>query len=56
MSFEVSRLPAGTACALGPVERPPSLPYGGRPAATFVGPAGELIELIESGAVGAAIE
>lgn len=56
VSFEVNRLPAQPASALGPTERPPSLPYGGRRTSTSVGPAGELIELIESGAVGAEIE
>jgi len=51
VSFEVSELPIQPASALGPTERPPSLPYGGRRTSTCVGPAGELIELIESGAV-----
>ena len=56
VSFEVNELPMRPASSLGTTERPPSLPYGGRRTSTCVGPAGELIELIESGAVGAGIE
>jgi hypothetical protein len=56
VSFEVPQLPMQAPSTLGPTERPPSPPYGGRRTFACVGPAGELIELIESGAVGAAIE
>jgi hypothetical protein len=56
VSFEVDRLPVQPASALGPTECPPIPPYGGRRTLTCVGPAGELIELIETGAVGAEIE
>jgi len=56
VSFEVNQFPTQSASELGPTERPPSLPYGGRRTRACVGPDGELIELIESGAVGAGIE
>lgn len=49
VSFEVDRLPEALPSRLGPVERPAGLPYGGRRACACVGPAGELIELVESG-------
>jgi len=48
VSFEVARLPEPLLSSLGPTGRPAGLPYGGRRACTCVGPAGELIELIES--------
>jgi catechol 2,3-dioxygenase-like lactoylglutathione lyase family enzyme len=51
VSFEVAQIPTPPPGALGPTERPPSPPYGGRRTSTCVGPAGELIELIESGTV-----
>jgi catechol 2,3-dioxygenase-like lactoylglutathione lyase family enzyme len=56
VSFELDQLPVQPASALGPTECPPSPPYGGRRTLTCVGPAGELIELIETEAVGAEIE
>jgi catechol 2,3-dioxygenase-like lactoylglutathione lyase family enzyme len=49
VSFEVERLPEGALSGAGTVERIASLPYAGRRACTRVGPAGELIELIEAG-------
>jgi catechol 2,3-dioxygenase-like lactoylglutathione lyase family enzyme len=49
VSFEVDPFPTSPPGALGPTERPPSPPYGGRRTSSCVGPAGELIELIESG-------
>jgi hypothetical protein len=49
VSFEVERLPEALPTRLGSVERPVGLPYGGRRACACVGPAGELIELVESG-------
>jgi len=51
VSFEVETLPEQPSGSLGTTERPPSLPYAGRRTRTCVGPAGELIELIESGGV-----
>jgi catechol 2,3-dioxygenase-like lactoylglutathione lyase family enzyme len=51
VSFEVEALPELPSSSLGSTERPPALPYAGRRTRTCVGPAGELIELIESGGV-----
>jgi hypothetical protein len=48
VSFEVERLPEGPSSGAGPAERIASLPYAGRRACICVGPAGELIELIEA--------
>jgi catechol 2,3-dioxygenase-like lactoylglutathione lyase family enzyme len=56
VSFEVGHLPARPASMLGPMERPPSLPYAGRRTCVCVGPAGELIELIEAAPAGAGIQ
>ncbi len=55
-SFEVEALDEQPSGSLGPIERPPGLPYAGRRTRTCVGPAGELIELIESGGVRAGLE
>lgn len=49
VTFEVERLPGTPATRVGGVERPAALPYGARRACACVGPAGELIELVESG-------
>jgi hypothetical protein len=56
VSFEVEALADQPSGSLGTTERPPSLPYAGRRTRTCVGPAGELIELIESGGVSGEIE
>ena len=49
VTFEVERLPVDLPSALGPAEAVRGLPYDGRPACTWVGATGELIELIEAG-------
>jgi len=47
VSVEVDHLPETLPGALGEIHRPRGLPYAGRRSRTCVGPAGELIELIE---------
>ena len=47
VSFEVGKLPAAAVRSLGPSHGSSVLPYAGRHSATYVGAAGEFIELIE---------
>jgi hypothetical protein len=48
VSFEVDRWPGNLPGVLGEAHRSPSLPYAGRRSCTCVGPAGEMIELVEA--------
>jgi catechol 2,3-dioxygenase-like lactoylglutathione lyase family enzyme len=50
VSFEIDRPPDTWPSRLGPAHRSAGLPYAGRESAACVGAAGELIELIASGA------